>query len=171
MLLFRRHVIDRAHDAAGIGHVELRLRAGQLRETKIEHLHVAILAEHDIRGLDIAMDDAGRVRRRARAPPGNRSRGFPGATTAQSRCVRGESRLDVFRGDETRAVLFADFMDGDDVRVIEPGNRPRLLLEPPQPVLILGELGRQQLQRDLAFQRCVLSEVKRRPCRRSRSAR
>ena len=33
------------------------------RETEVEHLHEPVAAEHDVLGLDVAMDDAGCVRR------------------------------------------------------------------------------------------------------------
>ena len=33
------------------------------RQAEVEHLHVAVAAHHDVLGLDVAMDDAGGVRR------------------------------------------------------------------------------------------------------------
>ena len=69
--LFRRHVGDRPHRDAGQGDVLLhgsrrvvageRLREG-LRQAEIEQLR-AVLREHDVRGLQVAMDDAGTMRR------------------------------------------------------------------------------------------------------------
>ena len=40
---------------------------GQLRQTEIENLHLAALRDNDIRGLDIAMRDAGLMRAREAA--------------------------------------------------------------------------------------------------------
>ncbi len=67
--LFRRHVTCGAYHSAGAGvdHCFSRRlgvgnrnrRAGQLGEAKIEQLDVAVAPDHDVLGLDVAMDDAG----------------------------------------------------------------------------------------------------------------
>ena len=73
--LLGRHVGGRAHDDAHLrragcerGRVHHVRRAAQvfgrerLRQAKIQHLHRAIVANLDVRGLEIAMDDAALVR-------------------------------------------------------------------------------------------------------------
>ena len=47
--------------------------------------------------------------------------------------------FDEFGGDETRAMRFADLVDGDDVRVIQRGGGTRFLFEAPEAIAILGE--------------------------------
>src|SRR6202040_15333 len=71
--LFRRHVGDRAHCAAGTGEQFLRSGSwqsgdtgssgyrGELRQTEIQNLGVTSLSYEQVRGLDIAVDDAFRV--------------------------------------------------------------------------------------------------------------
>ena len=71
--LFRRHVMCRAeHDAdAGIDHVlRWRERVGlqtlsftsEFCETEVEHFNDAVMTQHDVVGLDVAMNDADAVR-------------------------------------------------------------------------------------------------------------
>ncbi len=58
-----------------------------------------------------------------------------------------------------RAFLEADVVNDGDMRMIERRRRPRLLLEARQPLGIRSELGRQHLDRHLAAQTRVLTEV------------
>jgi hypothetical protein len=59
-----------AHHQAGSrlhqrGHLEfgaVGLLFGEFRQTKIENLHVAVLPDHYVLGLDVPVNDAGRVR-------------------------------------------------------------------------------------------------------------
>jgi hypothetical protein len=67
--LFRRHIADSSHDGAGIGfsnglrgiRVRWSLRL-QFRESEVENLRTAVVRDHDVIGLEIAMDDAGGMR-------------------------------------------------------------------------------------------------------------
>src|SRR5207248_9240389 len=56
--------------------------------------------------------------------------------------------LDELRGDEMRAARLPDFVNGDDVRVVE--RRGGLLLEAADPVGVPRELRGQHLEGDLA---------------------
>ena len=47
-------------------------------------------------------------------------------------------------------------MERDDVRVVEPGDRLGLALEPREPVVVGGQSFGQQLHRDAALEPCVL---------------
>ncbi len=75
--LLRRHVGRRPHDDADRSgrrgglrwHERLGVggRVQQLREAEVEHLHLAAAVHQDVRGLHVAMDDAGGVRGGERA--------------------------------------------------------------------------------------------------------
>jgi hypothetical protein len=64
----------------------------------------------------------------------------------------------VLHGEEALAVGLFDRIDGDDVGVVEGRDRLHLALEAGEAVRILGEGGRQGLERDLAMQALVLGE-------------
>ena len=59
------HVVGRAEDRVDVAHVERRLLT-LLHEPEVEDLHdvgyTAAVGEHDVRGLDVTMDEADRVR-------------------------------------------------------------------------------------------------------------
>ena len=79
--------------------------------------------------------------------------------------------IDVLGGDEVTAVGLADFVNGQDVGVIEGGRRLGFLFEPPQPVFMPRVFGRQQLERDLAAERRIFGEVTLLPYRQRRAGR
>ncbi len=105
------------------------------REPPVEHVDLAVLAEHDVRGLEVAMDDAAAV-----------SEGDPAADVderVQQRLerIRGESIQQCHAGeplhDEVRPALgiVAELVHGHDRRVIEPSLDPRFPEEPRDGVL------------------------------------
>src|SRR5215510_10147582 len=53
---------------------------------------------------------------------------------------------------------FADFIDSDDVRMVERRGRARFLLEAPHTFGVARELGGQQLDRNLAAQSSIVRE-------------
>jgi hypothetical protein len=69
--------------------------------------------------------------------------------------------LDVPHGQEEQPFLLARLQDGDDVRVVEGGGDPRLAQETLTKPLILGELGGNHLERDLAPEPRVFGAVDR----------
>jgi hypothetical protein len=69
--LLRRHVGNRPHhDALPRPHLGRQLRAGPLSgkrsrhlgEAEVQHLHPVVFAQHDVAGLEVAVNDALRVR-------------------------------------------------------------------------------------------------------------
>ena len=81
--LFGRHVRQRSDERAGRGHASSgRRRAStalptsgrstrllrEPREPEVHDAHGAVAPDHDVLGLEVAVDDAGRVRRRQPAP-------------------------------------------------------------------------------------------------------
>jgi len=64
-----------------------------------------------------------------------------------------------FGRDQVRRIRLSDFMDRDDVGVIEGRGRARFALETAHSIGMKGEMLRQQFERDLAIQSGVLSQV------------
>ena len=67
--LLRRHVADRAEHRAGLRRLRgrevrglLRLRLQELREAEVEDLDGPVLRDHHVLGLQVPVDDPGRVR-------------------------------------------------------------------------------------------------------------
>jgi hypothetical protein len=165
--LLGRHVADRAHQHAGARRglrrrVRREQRVGlvQLREAEVEDLDEVVARDHQVLGLQVAVDD-------------------PDAVGAREsfRCLRGEAErplrehrprvqqraqrvaLDQLHRDVGDAVALADVVDRDDVRVVERAGRARFGLESPQPVRIFADSFRKNLQRHLAAQQQVARAV------------
>ena len=164
--LLRRHVARRAEHHAWIGGMGAgRGRPGdggrrrQPGEPEIEDLHVAVLAQHDVLGLDVAMHDAGGVGHRQGArqlpsEPGQRA-GVDGFADQRGQ----RSAFHELHGQEAAIAQIADGVDRDDVGVIERRRGPRLVLEAPHRVGVAGERGPEQLDRDLAAKLGIVGQV------------
>ena len=145
-------------------HGQLRGRGHVLGEPEVEHLDLALAREHDVAGLEVAVDEVVRVRCRER-----------GCRVAHdARClVQVEPALsakpalqtlaiDVLHLDELILPLRAHCIYRGDVGVIEHGRGPRLALEALPGIGAFGrQLGRQELERDRASQLHVLGLVDR----------
>ena len=138
--LLRRHVAERAQDHAGAGrdagaarHVALR-RVDRLGQTEVEDLDLVVARDHHVLGLEIAMDDAARVR--GRNPPGDLQRVGDRAPRRQRAAVRGGRAASRRRTSSvtTNAVPPSrpNSKIDEDVRMREPGDAHRLALEPRQ---------------------------------------
>ena len=86
--------------------------------------------------------------------------GLERAVLGHDACARSVA-LDVAHGEEEQAVLISRLVDGDDVGVIERGGDPRLAQEALAEALVLGELGGDHLERDLASEPLLLGAVDR----------
>ena len=67
--------------------------------------------------------------------------------------------IEMFHGNERLAILFADVVDGANVRVIQGRGGLRFALETGQGLGIAGNVLRQKLERDEAMKASVLSLV------------
>ena len=106
--------------------------------------------EHDVVGLDVAVDEPGFVRVLQRGKDSERQR--HGARDGHRPLAlehRGE-RFAVHEGHRVvhEALSLADKMDGQDVGMVERGNRASLLAEPRQRALGPDEVGPQHLDRE-----------------------
>ena len=108
-------------------------RGTRAREAEVRHAHAPVAADQHVVGLEVAVEQADRVRGDAgRAPPGGTRRGS--RATCAATCLsqrRQRVALDELHRDVDVAVVGrADVVDADDVGVVELRDRLRLALEP-----------------------------------------
>jgi hypothetical protein len=124
-----------------------------LRQSKIEHLHGAVVAQLDVRGLEIAMDDALLVSRLQRLGDltGDRKRLIERHGRASD--VLGQ-RLPVNELHDQRrdAVRFLQSVDLGDVRVIQGSEDFRFALKASKALHVTRQRLRQHLDGDGALQ-------------------
>ena len=165
--LLRRHVPDGPHHRAGLRGLRgrgvgdlVRLLLEELGEAEVEDLEGPVLRDHHVFGLEVPVDDPGRVRlgeavrelvAQVEQPP--RRQGSGAEDLAQRPAV------DELHRDVDGVSLSPDVVDRDDVRMVERRGRARLLLEALLAVRVGRELRRQHLDGDLAPQTRVARPV------------
>src|SRR5688572_15996213 len=98
---------------------KLLFRLGKLRKPKVQYLHDPVITDHDVLGLDIAVNDSLAVRRaKARSDLGGVLEQLIGRESSLHQLSEGLA-LDQLRRDERTAVDIADLVDGEYVRMIE----------------------------------------------------
>src|SRR5207245_2513924 len=105
----------------------------QLCQTKIQNLHLASVCDHDVAGLDVAMDDAARVGRCQSV--GNLNRNPQRALQLQWTSVDKlayVSTFNVLHRDEVMTFCFVEIKDRADVRMIQRRSQARFALKPLQ---------------------------------------
>jgi len=145
--LLRRHVSGRAED--GI-RVRQRGRARELRETEVEDFHRLTLGDHDVAGLDVAMNDQLFVCGREPARDLNRDaeRLFLRERLPRDHPVE-RFAVVVRHGDEHLAIFgFVDVEDRADVGMVEGRRGPRLLHEALANLVVPRERVGKKLQSD-----------------------
>ena len=172
--LLRRHVGRGPDDAPGPGQtgvlrplpersllVERSLLArSQLGDPEIEDFDAPVAGHHDVARLQIAVDDAPRMRRLQRLGQGERQgkQAIEGDRTAGGEQVGHRLPLDHLQDEEMQALGFLHRVDGDDVRMVERGDRPGLALEALQVARIQGPVRREDLESHPALETLVLGE-------------
>ena len=147
--LFGRHIGDGAESGSGAGEmgfidgvVAVQRGAGgcfardgrfggkSLRETKIENFCLSTRSDEEVRGFDVAMNDAFQVSgvKRVSSLNGEGKRFVKRKRLAGDGVLEGLA-IQKFHDDEWVAVFFTDFINGADVRVIESGGGLRFALE------------------------------------------
>ena len=96
--------------------------------------------------------------------PGHRCRHRPGLCRRHPVWICPNARLQISarhqrHGVEVQALALAELMDGNDVRVVEPGRRSHLPLEALDPLRVTRKLGWEGFQRHLTSQALVLGPV------------
>ena len=166
--LLGRHVADRADDRAGIGGRHLPMhrirvvlgRRDQLGQTEVEDLHEAVLGDHHVFRLQVAMDDSLLVRRGEAVGDLRRDVQRPAVRRRPAAQQRPQVRsLDVLHDDVRRAAVGADFVDGHDVRMVERRRGARLAREARQTLAVAGETLREDLDGHGAAERRIARNV------------
>ena len=133
------HVADGAHQQARLGHeadgqgflaTVFRRGIGELGESEVEHLHVAIGGHHHVRGFQIAMNDSGRM-------GGGERRGDLRAAAhhfGSGQSIGRNALFERLAGDqlhdqEVDAIGFGDIVQHDDVGMIQSGDGAGFLKE------------------------------------------
>jgi hypothetical protein len=133
--------------------------AQELRQAEVEHLHELPAREHDVGALDVAVDDAARVR--VVEGVGHLHRDFERLRHVERAAAdtrREQLALHVFHRDEDRLAVFDEVVGDGDVRRAQHRGRLRLAHEPLARFGI-AVVGRgEELQRDLTAEPGVFGE-------------
>lgn len=131
-------------------------------ETKVENLGVAVAAEHQVLGFKIAMNDAELVcASQARRDLDRDLDRFFQLQTACFDLLPQRFAFDEFHRDVRLAVVFADFIDRQNVWMGQCRRSACFLKETAAAVLLRHVFRRQHFQRDDALQFVVVSFVDR----------
>ena len=133
----------------------------ETREAEVQDLQPPVARPHDVFRLQIAMDDAARVRfgEGARDLPGRPH--DVGRRRPLRRCdlVAERGAVDEFGDDEQLVVDFLERVDGADARMRQRRGRPRFAPQPLPLHRIARQMRRQRLDRDLPPEPRVRREV------------
>src|SRR5262249_8882683 len=130
---------------------------------EVENLDDAVTSQHHVLRLDVAVHDPGLVRGGERG--GDLRRDVEGGGRREPVAIQPlAQRLAVneLRDDVAASTRLADLPNPEnreDVRMVERGGGARLLLEAAHASGVPGELGGQQLERDLAAELRIFSQV------------
>ena len=152
--LLRRHVEQCADPGARVRTAAARRGAlgsagGKAAgQAEVEHLHDAVVAHHEVRGLDVAMDDAGGMggRQRLGRLPEQPGQFFHGPALADQR-LQGPP-FDQLHAEKGPAGGLPGVIDRADVRVVQGAGGAGLAAEARQPYGVPGTLLGQELQGD-----------------------
>jgi len=149
--LLRTHVMRRADGHPGARELAARRR---LRDPEIGDHRQPVLVEHDVVGLDVAVDDAALVRVREGARHLDQDLTDLGRRERAARGQHGRQRLTAqeLHDEIDHPAGLADAIDRDDAGVFELGGRTRFALEPLDELLVEREGERQDLDRHVALQ-------------------
>ena len=152
--LLGRDVVHGAQQPAGAAVVDAAELHG---EPEVGQVDVALGVEQDVGGLDVAVDEAARVRGVERGghrgDDRRRALGLEPALAAQHRAQ--VLALDVAHDLEQHAVLLARVVDRDDVRMVERRGDLRLRDEAAAEGRVVRQRGRDQLDGDVPVEREV----------------
>ena len=165
--LLGRHVAEGPHDAAGLlgddslgGFFRSQGSRRHLGQAEVEHLEAPLGIHHHVLGLEIPVGDALLVG----AGQGVAQRDGQLQEIREGHSGRGDdgiqgAPLDQFHGQEMGLLEVFHREDGDDVRVIEGGNRLGFALEAPGALGVGGQRGGKDLERHVTIQLGIASPV------------
>ena len=138
----------------------------RLGETEVEHLHGAVAAHLDVRGLEVAVNDPLLVRGFEGLGDLPRHRqGLVERHRAAGDALRQIVTVDELDHQGGDAAALFETVDAGDVRMIQRREHFRLALKTRESIGIRSERRRQDLDRDLAFEPRVGRPEHLRPCR------
>ena len=149
--LLRGHVGRRADPdpGRGQGRHDRGALVGHLGDAEVRELGDVQTRQQHVGGLDVAVDDAVLVGvLQGIRDLADQARGALEGQHALVQQVLERAAADVFHHDVGQAVRLAGGEDAHDVRVVEDGDRARFPLEAAQELGIVGEVARQDLDRD-----------------------
>ena len=135
-------------------------RRDELGQAEVEDLHEAVLGDHHVFRLQIAMDDSLLVR--GGEAVGDLRGDVQDAAVRRRPAAQQRPQvrsLDMLHDDVRRAAVGADFMDGDDVGMIERRRRAGLAGEARQALPVAGETLRKDFDGHRAAQRRIARVV------------
>ncbi len=153
--LLRRHVHRRAHDAPDERGALARRDLGDAEVDELGHHRRSLdgrSREEDVLRLDVAVNDAGAVRRGERAHDGHHDLDHRGGwePVLADHAVAERLAVEQLLHDVGRAVPEPDLEHGDDVGVVRHRRRPRLAPEAGVDVGARGEVRVEHLERHAA---------------------
>jgi hypothetical protein len=118
----------------------------RLGDPEVGELHAAIGGHHDVLGLHVTVDDAGRLGAHQSGENAfEDARELRGAERAHVRAQRAAG--EVLHHDVGHAIVLEVLVDRDDVRIAQRAGQPRLAQE------TLSEIGRRRVRDDQLLQR------------------
>ncbi len=134
--LFRRHVAGRSQRITGQRQPRVQLHA--LGQAEIRHVGPAVRIEQDVRRLQIAVQNAPLVRIMHRPRHGRQQPPGRPEVRRKARPVGGQAAVfEQLHAEVELTLVFADFVDRHDVRVVQVGDHFGLIAK----ALDLGRLG------------------------------
>ncbi len=159
--LLGREVGGGAHHRAVLGEARIGPAGERGGDTEVGDLHVAAVGHQDVAELDVAVDETGLMGGRERGGHVGRDLGGPVRLERPggAQHVGHAAPRHVLHHDVVGPPLLTPVVDAHDVGVVEVGGGLRLSPEALHEVRIVGELGEQDLQRDLAIEELVTGEI------------
>ena len=144
----RRSVPSSSASTSPASRRALACRSSDARDAPVEHVDLAEVAEHDVRRLEIAMDDAARVReldREADVDERAQAAAAAGRRLRRARLRERDAGEPLHREVRPAVRVGAELVHRDDRRVLEPRLDPRLAQEPRRPRPRDGSRARMRL--------------------------
>src|SRR5205809_144224 len=156
--LLGRHVVRRADDHPGRRQSCRGLE--RLGDPEVREHHPAVVVEHDVGRLHVAVHHTALmgVSQGAGRFPENPLDLRHGKRLLLVEQILERGARDVLHDEVVEPALALDAIDGNDVGVIELGRGLGLLLEAAHHLVVLSDVGRQHLDRDLALERQIMRQ-------------
>jgi hypothetical protein len=133
-----------------------------VREPEVHHAHALVVVDHHVVGLEVAVDQPGRVGRRDPAGDVGEQHAQELGPAARPLLAPTAERLAAvheLHGDPHLIAVRADVVDGDHVGVRELGQRLGLAQQPEAPMGSRRRSGSSKLERDLAVELRIVGGV------------